>query len=68
MLSVLDYCLDIQTRLRKIAPDKKSDLFRDWFRDTGKIAIAVSYAMEGKNSRALKIAEKVADDYIIFED
>ena len=65
MLSVMDYCLNVQTKLRKLAPETVEGK-REWFGDTGRASVAVSHAMEGKDSKALRISEKLADKYNII--
>jgi len=64
MLTVMDYCLNVQVKLRKHEPDGVEGR-REWFGDTGRAASAVSYALEGKDSKALRLAETLADKYQI---
>jgi len=65
MLSVIDYCLNIQVKLRRLMPENH-DGRREWFGDTGSASRAVSFALDGKNSKALHLAEKLAEKYHII--
>jgi len=65
MFSVMDYCLNVQVKLRKLAPTDVEER-RAWFGDTGRAASAVSYALDGKDGKALRLAEKLAEKYHIL--
>ena len=65
MITVMDYCLNVQIKLRKLAPTDMEER-RAWFGDTGRAASAVGYAMEGKDSKALRLAEELAERYHIL--
>ena len=63
-MSPMDYCLLVQRAVRNSRPAscEQSD-FNDWFGDTGRAATSLSYAIEGKQSKALTIAERLAEKY-----
>ena len=67
MLTVMDYCLNVQTKLRKHEPAGVEERVEwlVWFGDTGRAVSAVGYALEGKDSKALRLAETLADKYQI---
>ena len=65
MITVMDYCLNVQIKLRKLAPTDMEER-RAWFGDTGRAASAVSHAMEGKDGKALRLAEELAERYHIL--
>lgn len=62
--SVTEYCCNVQTALREIDRSNLSDQeWRELFRAGGSVSNAITLATDGKNSKALKIAEKIAEDY-----
>jgi hypothetical protein len=62
-MSVLDYCCKIQDRVTVSKPDQNDPLFMEWFGDTGRASKAVTHALEGRNGKALAIAEPLAERY-----
>ena len=64
MITVVDYCLNVQIKLRKLAPTDMEER-RAWSGATGRAASAVSYALEGKDSKALRLAGRLAEKYHI---
>ncbi len=62
--SVTDYCCNVQTALRKIDRSNLSDQeWRELFIAGGRVSDAVTLASNGWDAAALKIAEKIAEDY-----
>jgi len=62
--SVTDYCCDVQNALRKIDRTNLSDQeWRELFRAGGSVSDAITLSIDGKDAKALKIAEKIAEDY-----
>ena len=66
-MSPIDYCVSVQNAVRNARPDIGLDCeqskIKDWFRDTGRASNALSFALEGKRSKALSIAERLAEKY-----
>ena len=71
-MTVLDYCLDVQSGLSTKRPTptlagsrETNPLFMDWFEATGIAGDAVTAALMGRQQRALRLAEPVAERWQI---
>ena len=62
-MTVMDYCMKVQSHVKASKPDKTDPLFREWFGDTGRASMAVTAALECRDNDALEIAEALADRY-----
>ena len=63
-MTPIDYCLLVQHAVRNSRPDSgEQSEIKNWFRDTGRISTALSFALEGKRVKALEIAERLAEKY-----
>lgn len=60
-MSVQAYCLDVQRAL--LAKRPANPLENGWFADTGLASIAVTRALEHRDSKALAIAERLAQKW-----
>tara|TARA_Y100001963_G_C6530232_1_gene330727 strand:- start:130 stop:342 length:213 start_codon:yes stop_codon:yes gene_type:complete len=65
-MSIVDYCVLVQRAVKNSKPTECSNEdFSDWFSDTGGASIALGYALEGRDGKALNIAEKLAEKYAL---
>ena len=63
-MTPMDYCLLVKHAVRNSRPDSgEQSEIKNWFRDSGRASNALSFALEGKRSKALSIAENLAEKY-----
>ncbi len=62
-MTVMDYCLSVQTHVKTCKPPQGDPAMCEWFGDSGRASIAVSAAINGERADALNIAEPLAEKY-----
>jgi hypothetical protein len=62
-MTITNYCCDVQAAVKNGKPAERGPEWDEWFGDTGRASNALTAALEGKRSKALRIAEPLAERY-----
>ena len=65
-MTVTSYCMNVQAKVLAAKPnpfDGRKPEHARWFADTGSASMAVGFACECRDSKALAIAEPLAEQY-----